>query len=555
MSFADLPHNVLDDIAMFSCRLLKLTLALLTPYLRHTVYKDLYKNIMVLDSLVDVADCSSTIVCTDTLALFAACLNPHTFCYIQRIVINTHGANSTQLLLRLYEKLSILWNACDHAIEFVNYDVLSLRTANSLNNYLTQNSLLFMDVEEENCIITRKDHKSLNLKNWFVTDTSEILSAPYNDELRQLNLYVESNAYGTFTDSSLTVHFDSTEAPLLNLAGLTDVFLHSPLAYLKFTEMMDTLQCPRLQLKRLSVTCSHRARNNAPLDFNHMNRYFDLNLLDELEVQLCCVFHHECSNYCMIKFFEDWKRHNTQTSTTPDIRKFALVNYKNLGETEQFKYITENYVFGGLFPNVSQLYFNYDLGSTALCIDWSKICNGLKYLPYLQSLHVSKFVNDWLRGLPDLIEEVQLRNWEVMLNRCTCDNCKQYRSSFSELARVDKSNHYNHKVRLRDIDTKNALTSSIDFNLVENVKYLHYVTSQLRKEELIMEQNLHSTGTMLNAHDMPIVHNKELDPFREMVKHSCLTEVFNVLQGYAPLLHTVNFGGIKIDSNLLEQQA
>ncbi|SGZ57115.1 CIC11C00000000379 [Sungouiella intermedia] len=542
MSLTELPYNVLDDIVMFSSRLLQLRLAQLNNYLRHRVNLTLYRNIMIVDTVTDLVSTSSTLVCTDNVQQFAACLNLHTFGYIDKIVVNTHGSNSAQVLRGLYEKLLALWNYCDHAIHFVNYDVLSLRSANSLDSYLAQNSLQVMDIEEENCIVTRKDNKTMNLRNWFLVDTSEFLNAPYNEELQQLNLYVESNAYGYHADEMN--HMSSSDAAMRNLENINEVFLHSPLAYLKFTEMLDTLNAPRLLLKRLSVTCSHRVRNNAPLDFAHMNKFFDLNNLEELEIQLSCIYHQECSNLCMVKFFEDWKHHNIQTMSLTKLKKFALVNYKTMGEAVQFKWIVENYVLSPLFANLVECYFNYDLSSTTLSMDWTKVCEGLRHLPDLEVLHISKFVNDWLHGLLSLLQERELRTWEVMLNRCTCDQCCQYRSSFIELARADKRNHYNHKIRLRDIDTHNASTSSIDFNLEENVKYLRYMAGQLRKEEVIMEQNLHSTGTMLNMNDMPIVHNQELDPFREMLKHSCLEEVFQVLKGWSPHLRKVNFGGV-----------
>lgn len=542
MSLLSLPNNVLDDILMFSCRLLQLHLAQLTHYLRHRVCQLLHKSIMIVESTTDVTSTNSTLVCTEKVQHFAACLNGYTFNYIAKIVVNTHGSDWAPQLLVLYEKLLDLWNYCDHAIQFVNYDVLSLRSANSLNSYLAQNSLQVMDIEEENCIVTRKDHKNLNLRNRFLVNTAEFLSAPFNDELQLLNLYVESNAYFHHTESIL--HVDVSEGPLRNLAGLSDIFLHSPLAYLKFTEMLSTLNSPRLRLKRLSVTCSHRARNNAPLHFTHMNKYFDLNNLEELELQLSCVFHHECSNLCMVRFFEDWKCHNAQTMTSTNLKKLALVNYKTMGEASQFKWIVENHVLSPLFANLKECYFNFDLGSTSLTMDWSKVCEGLKCLPKLEVLHISKFVNDWLRGLLVFVQELNLDACEVMLNRCSCNQCCRYRSSFTELARVDKSNHYNHKIRLRDIDTKNASTSTIDFDLEQNFKYLQYIASQLRKEEVIMEQNLHSTGTMLNMDDMPIVHNHELDPFREMIKHSCLEEVFLLMKGCTANLRKVNFGGV-----------
>lgn len=546
MSFLSLPYNVLDDIVLFSSRLLRLCLAQLTHYLRHRVNLILYKNIMVVELTTDIDSVNHSLVCTDDVQQFAACLNLHTFNYVEKIVVNTHGSNSAHLLV-LYEKLLKLWNYCDHAIQFTNYDVLSLRSANSLNSYLTQNSLQVMDIEEENCIVARKDNKNMNLRNWFLVDVGEFLSAPFNDELQQLNLYVESNSYCHPTETMVDI--DICEGPLRNLAVVRDVFLHSPLAYLKFTEMLDTVNSPRLRLKRLSVTCSHRARNNASLDFAHMNKFFDLNNLEELEVQASCMFHHECSNLCMVKFFEDWKRFNDETLAATKLKKFALVNYKTMGEAVQFKWIVENYILSPLFSNLVECYFNFDLSSTSLSLDWSKVCEGLKYLPQLEVVHISKFFNDWLRGLLSLVEHDFNCTWEVMLNRCVCHQCCQYRTSFTELARVDKSNHYNHKIRLRDIDTQNASMSSIDFELEQNVKYLQYMAAQLRKEEIIMEQNLHSTGTMLNMDDMPVVHNHELDPFREMIKHSCLEEVFLVMKGCTPALRKVNFGGVVLTGN------
>lgn len=559
MRLTDLPNNVLDTILDCCDHDLRLTLAHMTPYFRYRVCGSLYKNIMVVESDRNWS-CGKydnfgewTLLSADKLQQFANCLTPTTFRFVRKFVVNTHGNDNDSSLLYLYDRMAAFWSQQPHTICMNNHDVLSLRCVRSFTNFLASNSVQFIDVEDEDrCEVTRKDHKVLNLLNWFVFNTSEFLALPTNPRLEQLNMYVESNAYLQNSENVQSVFYGSYEAPTQNLRSLSRLYLHSPLAFLRFTEMADHLGVNDMKLKVLSISTSHRARNDCMTHFQTMRRYVDLNNLEELELKMNCTRLHECSNSCILNFFENWRQYNQFHGLRTNLKKLAIVHYKCLADTTQFKHVVENYVFSDLFSSLEDVYLNLSdsVKSTndEYSIDLKKVVSNLHHTPNLTHIHISSFMNEWVSQLPALLDMRTIPCQDVLVNQCNCDECNNTRSYFVELARLDKSNNYSHKGKPSDVRiTPSEVTTSVDFTEVANRKFLQFVAGQFRRQEHCVERNLHSVGSMLNMNEVPLEENEETKKFSSLLEHSCLAQLSKIMAQRAPKLRLLNLGGVCIE--------
>lgn len=555
-----LPYNVLHDVLDYCDLPSQLRLASMNSFFRAQLSEFLYSHIMVVDAhtawlMNNNGNTKWTLVPTSELWRLTASLNSFTFSFIQKIVINTHSTDYDQSILMMYEKIAQLMSELPHNISITNHDVLNLRSIKSFTNFLAQESVQFIDNEDEDsCEIKRKDHKVMNLVDWFVFSVNEFLALPRNPYLEQLNLYVESNAYLHNSEQSENLLCQSKEVPTQNLRRLSRLYLHSPLAMLKFTELLGYLQVNDLKLQTLSLTASHRARNNMMIEFHKIQPFMDLNNLEELELKMSCTRQHECSDNCIYEFFRNWKEYNQQHGLRTNLKKLAIVHYKSLTETTQFKRVVEEFVFSPLFSNLREVYLNFsDSVKTRSEEDWvdlARVCNGLVHLPYLQTLYISSFFNEWIGRLPLLLENTRSSYIDALTNQCNCAECNHTRALFVELARLDKSNNYTHKGRLADVEKDTpplSVSCSIDFSEVANRKYLQYVAGQLRKQEHCMERNLHSVGSMLLMNEMPFVKNREIEMFSRLLMHSSLNGFCDLACSRAPSLRHLNLGGVAVD--------
>lgn len=564
-SLTDLPYNVLDNVVDFCDHESQLTLASMSWFFRFKLCSVLYANLMIVDAgtnwrihnngVTTTTDgVSWTLVPSTAIASLLKCLNSFTFAFVKRIVVNTHGTDHDQDILALYEKMAALWSRNPHCVSLSNHDVLNLRSVRSFTNFLAQDSVQFIDVEDEDrCEIKRKDHKVLNLTDWFVFGVNEFLALPYNPHLRQLNLYVESNAYLHNSELSENLLCQSPDVPAANLRQLTRLYLHSPLATLRFNEMLYYLHVSDLKLSTLSLTTSHRARNNMMIEFGKVQPYIDLNHLDELELKMSCTRQHECSDNCIFAFFDHWRAYNARFGLKPSLRKLVIVHYKSLTDTTQFKRVVEEFVFSPFFSSLREVYLNLSdsvkTNSQHYSIDLKSVCDGMSSLPHLECVHISSFMNEWIGKLPELLNDHDVSYKDALTNRCNCARCNRTRSLFVELAKLDKSNNYTHKGRVADVEkntTPQSVATSIDYSEVANVKYLQYVAGQLRKQEHCMERNLHSVGSMLLMNEMPFSDNSDMVRFKELIIHSSLGEFRDQVAAYAPRLRYMNLGGVTV---------
>lgn len=543
----DLADSILDLIVLFTARDDQFRLAQTNSNFRHVVYSRVYRDLMVSDH---ATPSRWTKLESCKFDMFASSLSIRTIPFVKNIVINTHTSDNGRAVECLYSKLNSLWSLTDHPLSVIVHDVLSLRNLGPVNEYLDRSSYLITDFEEEVCIVTRKNRKMLNLKNWLFLDPASFLSLPDNAQLRRLGFYIETNDRTSVTSTDLMTNRDITR----NLARIEELYLHSPLSFIHFYDLLSRLDMPPLELQKLLLTSSHRARNDAILNFKQINTYIALNSVKELEIKISCTSKHECEDLCMVRFFEDWRIHNEVDDSKANVQKLSLVHYKSLTETSQFKRIVEDYVFSPHFGQLKEVMINLSnlvyTSTSTNSIDMVKVTDNMRFTPNLEVVHMSSFMRECVFYLPQLLDSTLPSYLDVLVNRCDCSVCDRARTSFIRLAELDKLNNYNHRVKLSDIAESGNMKSRVDFSLIANLKFLQYLAKQFRNEEAPMERNLQSTGTMLDMRDMPMQHNLELDIFRKLLAHSCLIEVFDKMKSCAHSLQKVNFGGITIKAHL-----
>lgn len=545
------PVNVIDNIVRFALANDLVTLAQVDNWFKHSVYSKLYLTIIVIDSCDESVEIEApqncTVLFSHQLHQFAANLTESNLVYLREIVVNTHRSGPSVALLELYEKLASLWTVCSHQIRFVTYDIVALRATGSLNNYLEHNLLLHFEGEDD--VLTSKNGKIVRLKNWLMADMSQFLRAPLNPDLAQLSFFVENNFHQDRLHSNEVQEPVDLSVPRENLRALSTLYLHTPLSFLKFMQMLQDINAPQMKLRTLSLTSSHRLVNDARLDFQKIMLHFDLNEVEELELRINCARRHECADSCMIQFFEQWKRYNSLGDKHTRLRKLSIVHHKSMAELSQFKAILENYVFSPLFAEMLELYVNFSNSSrpTQTCsIDYNKVIANLHHVPNLSIIHLSSFFCEWISGVASLLKEQNLSFYHALTNRCACQQCNGTRGAFTKLAELDRSNNYNHKIKMSDVSKDAVQESWIDFSNEANIKFLHYIGNELRKEEATMEQNLASTGTMLDMKHMPVLHHRSVEPFKELLVHSCLSEIYNKMAAGLVHLQKINFGGITL---------
>lgn len=548
-----LPNIILDTIVEFAAsddlpKLLRLNSAF-----HRAVSRFRYRKVLILDDEAvrsgDFCQPSSpTILRASQLEEFANCLNQSSVQHLREIVINTHSADTAGPLVALYSKLSRLWVCLERPIAFINYDILALRAAGSFNGFLDLNSQTVAEYEED-CIVTKRQ-ASHKLRNWFMSDIALFLGAGRNSNLERLSFYIEANSYQGDSIVLTNKVCDEYAHTVKNLTGISELLLHSPLSFVRVSEMMSQLKVDQLQLRKLSLTSSHRAMNNAQLNFGSIIRLFNLNELEELELRLSCLSFLECENTCMVGFFQDWRDYNSAQGETAKIRKFCLAHHKYLRDTTQFKTIIEDFGLNGLFPELVELHVNLSNTTKSpdshLVIDLARVLSQLTFVPKLEVLCLPSFMCEWVPSLGQIFNEPASSFYDILTNRCQCDLCDHARSKFAELAKLDKAKHYSHRVKLSDIKNPFLVETFIDFSRDENVKFLQYVAGALMKKNVILERNLSSSGTMLDMENMRLMLNLEILPFEVLIRHCCLNDLFSLMRTKVSGLRHANFGGVVI---------
>lgn len=545
------PPNVIESIVNYASPEDKLKLALVNDYYRHMVYCSMYKKILIVDSIAEIETCPRdfTMLEADNLLRFAASLTPQTFHYIKEIAVSTRSGSNPMAVLELFGKISNLWSVCSHRLSFLIYDVVTLRATSSIDNYLEHNLLSLTDCEDE--VLTRRNRKMVNLRNWLMADMTQFVCAPLNPALGQLSFYVESTFHQDRFHSCEMPEQLNYSVPRQNLATINTLFLHTPLSFMKFIEMVDQINALQLKLKKVSLTCSHRIANDARLDFHRIMTRIDLNHVAELELRINCIRRHECQNSCLIRFFHEWRLYNSEHDIQSKVEKLAIVHHKSAGDQSQFKEILENHIFSPLFPQLTELLVNCSNTTRSgrdNVVNMSKVIKKLHHVPELRRIHLSSFFCEWAAGVPGVFQNETHSYFHVLTNRCSCQSCNTRRGMFTKLAELDKCNNYNHKLKLGDLSRPLTPESWIDYGIEANVKFFQYLGAEFRKEEAIMEQNLASTGTMLDMEHVPTLKLPQVQVFKELFVHSCLQDIYREMKNVLVNLQEINFGGISVGS-------
>lgn len=535
-----LPHDLIAHIVGFCDTELKLNLIRTCSTMKWFVSKNLYKNIVFLDHEDYELHTSLTLVSVTKLGLFAACLTARNFMFMESLVFNSVETVPVCHLNALFAKLQGVCAQEPHPIQILNFDYRSLKLANP-SQCLNSSNLL---VENDDVLDEEFNRNACVLKNWYAFDMQQLRSAPVNPNLESLNILLESRAFAlqdtrpTFLSSNLK----------LNLASLSSLQISSPHLFLQITECLRISEL-RLLLTRLSLTSAHRLFNDASLSFERVNLVFDLNKLHELELKLRCTCAHVCNNSCIVAFFDAWKKYNEVHRVETKIRSFALVNHKSLTtEISQFQTVIENYVLSPMFSNLSELMI--DFGNLLRSINESdslslpNVLENMKHVPNLRYIHWPSFFEDAPRSLPAVFD-CEMNYLDVLFNSCDCKCCERARAAIIELAKIDSANNFNHKVSFKDVTGVPHAVSHVDFLATANFRYIQFLLSQLRKQESLLEANLHTTGTMLEMKYMPMESNLELRSILDLLAHCCLRGLHEKMRLTNPQI-LVTLGGLSI---------
>lgn len=563
MLLIDLPYNVIDTIVSFTHPADLNSLAAVNPMLRCKVNQSIYHKIMIVD--VPVSTKGYTVLPVSKLDQFCRCLNSYTFQFINRIVIHCQSNIDNYDYQILYETLSRLWeNSNAHKLKLFNFDIHNLRTFQSFNQYLNSRSIQYIENEDEdNCELTQRNLKVNNLKNWIVFDINELSYLPYNPNLEELDVCFESSLL-TITTKPLDQIVN--RALLSNLSNLKSLYLNTPMSFSIINSLVQSHPIKLNNLRKLSLTASHCFRYGQ-LKFHDIITYIDLNKLQDLEIKLNCTLNH-CPDHCILKFFHDWFQYNQTHNKSINLNKLVIINYKaNNSDTNiaQFNQLIQQFVVSHQFNSVENLVINVDdltklnLNRTANVNNPNGLQVFLSSLPNLNNLKtltVPDFFYRSMREVPGLLKRDDYHHFDILVNQCRCHECNSTRSLFKHLARTGYQN--NLKFHLSDADyyddDQPIGYQKINLDDKVNLQYLHFIISQLKHEFIYLNQNLYSVNSHLNANDKPFVFNDKLVQFNKLFLHSSLYEVTNLIKASAPLLTSINLGGVLIefDGNLIK---
>lgn len=552
MLLMDLPYNVIDTVVSAVAPTDLNSLAAVNQMLRYKVSRILYSKIMVTDGPMEVS--GYTVVPVSQLEHFCHCLNPYTFRFINRIVIHSQSNIHSHDYQVLYETLSKLWDSNSHRLKLFNFDIHNLRTLQSFNHYLHSRSIQYIENEDEdNCELTQRNFKVNNLQNWIVFDINELSYLPFNPNLEELDVCFESSL---LTVTTKPLHQMVTRALLANLANLKSLYLNTPTSFSVFNSLVQCSPIHLSQLRKLSLTSSHCFRHNQ-LNFNEIINYIDLNKLHDLEIKMNCTLGH-CTDQCVPKFFADWFHYNQVHNKSINLNKLVIINYKaNNSDSNlaQFNQLIQNFVVSHQFDSVENLVINVDdftklnLARTANVNAPNSLQMFLKNLPNLTNLKnvtIPDFFYRWLKEVPGLLQSQTFNHFDILVNQCKCHECNTTRSLFKHLAKNGYQN--NLKFQLSDASSEVPVSDqNINTDDKANLQFLHFVISKLKHEFVYLNQNLFSVNSHLNSNDKPFVYNDELVPFNKLFLHSSLYEVTNYMKTAAPLLASINLGGILIE--------
>lgn len=543
VSLASLPYNVLDWVLALACPKDYPALSQTNRMLHHKVLGLIYQNIIIIDSDIETSD---TVVRVEKLAAFSASLTPFTFLFISRILIHSQLALQQHDYRPLYDRIDALWDSQNHPIRLVNYDINNVRHSQLFNSYIHKSSLSYVE-DDGSCEWAPTSPKVSNLRNWIILDWQEILRMPPNAYLDSLDVFIERQSYGVGAREPLS------KSAVDNLCRLKCLYLDLPLSTAAFVASMGETDV-RLRLQKLLLTVSHSHRQDSLLLFETLNSLVDVNGLRELELKANCALSY-CPEGCLVAFFRDWFRHNSQKNCFLALRKLVLINYKShSGATNltQLNTLIEECVFSPQFEQLEEVYLNIndftklEVGQTAQqLLDLKKVFQNMALLPSLSRVVIPDFFQNWVRSLPLFLGESDRNYVDLLTNQCFCSQCEKTRIKFNRFSRYDAANNYAH--RFENMDETGDFSARINANDKASVRFLSYVIAQLKKQFVYMHQNLFLINLMLNTDDKPFVRDSTLEEYNALFFHSCLHRLVPFFQRALATMEGVNLGGILVE--------
>lgn len=548
-----LPTNVLERVIGELSQSDKVRLGATCSEMLHLVNCQLYYKILIISRYESpdkgcvrlYSNCSTLDV--ERLPQFVQGLTTHNFNYIDKILIHAQSNLVEYDYAPLYEKILWLWDRLNHKIYFSNYDIQNLRRRESLTTYALQKSTTYVENEEEQCCehrLSQQVPKVNKLKSWVALGVQELMELPFNPHLVSLNVFIERRMLSPPSSGD-------TRSLFRNLLQLRSLYLSLPTSTYAFFRLLE--RGPRLEnLHQLSISNSHTLKNSTILTFGGLNRIFNLNGLQALELKVNCV-HEFCGSQCIPAIFADWAAYNRITGETPCLKKLAVINFKSCNtkkNIQEFGNLVTTSLFSPNFENLEELYLNIEdyqnltLSETSTRFDFSKFAAGLNHHNNLKKLIIPDFFNAWISAIPSILK-LDCNFFDALVNQCHCSQCHQTRCMFLAMAQSDARNHYTHDF-LALAYNYDGDEVYVDTTKDENLKFLNYLVLILQRQFVYLHQNLFSINSILQASDEPFVVDESLVPFNRLFHHSCLDKLMGLVQKYSDV-KSVNLGGIPID--------
>lgn len=521
----DLPPEILCSILDLLDQNDLVKTSLLSKRLHQISCWKLYNTIYIVSSPIPG---SHTNLNVDHLDKFVANLSVANFAWVQKIKIYAQLAIHVNDYSLLYTRIYKLWDHVpNHGVELANFDISNLRNFQSINQFIRNHSTSYL---EDDCVNVHKNLKINNLQNWFIFNMDELLELPYNRNLKKLNI-----SFDRVGKTELSI----PQNLYYNLNTIEELYLNST-SSTSYLRSFGTLS----NLKSLSVTSSHSYKDLSLLTFGSLSSI--IGQLHHFELKINCM-HNGCT--CINRFFDE------MAVVPNNIQQFVLINYKSMNLKQnllQFETLLNNPNFYRSISTTKSLYLSInDLikldSSFSNNFSIKKLVHNLKSLKHLEQVNIPDFFNNWLKNVSLIHDNTNMSYFDLILNNCACPDCYKVRRKFLKLSNMDSKNNFKHTFSKKiDLDpNESPIAKKIDFNK-SNINFLNYLISELKKQSILISQNLFSINTIINVDEKLFINDDNLHEYKQLFMHSSLNRLLSMMvEGRESL--QMNLGGVRID--------
>jgi hypothetical protein len=533
LSLTDLPPEIINSILDLLDQNDLVKTSLLSRQLHQISCWKLYKTIYIVSSPIPG---SHTNLNVSQLAKFVQHLSVANFRWLQKIKIYAQLSINVNDYTDLYARIYKLWDYIpNHQLDLVNFDITNLRNFQSINQFIVNLSTSYL---EDDCVNVQSNLKINNLQNWSIFNIEELMELPYNKNLKHLNISIERANKELYIPKNLYQNFNTIEELYLNSSTSTSIFSNS------FDKNMFA------NLKSLSITSSHSYKDNSLLTFNSLSSI--IGQLQNFELKINCI-HNGCT--CINNFFND------MSSIPNNIEQFILINYKSLNLKQnllQFEYLLSNPNFYKSLTTINSFYLNInDLikldSSFSNNFSIRKLVQNLQSLKNLNHINIPDFFNNWLKNISSIYDEASMNYFDLILNNCSCSDCYKVRRKFLKLSNLDSKNNFKHtfskkmEIELNEWSSPNSLTinQKIEFNK-PNLNFLSYLISELKKQSILISQNLFSISSIINFDEKLFIRDDNLENYKQLFMHSSLNRLLQMFGEGREERLMMNLGGVEL---------